>query len=255
MKKLSLLFAAAALACAPQDAPDPAGELDAWQDQAERIEIMRDDWGIPHVYGPTDADVVFGMVYAQAEDDYPRIELNYLNSLGRLAEAEGESAHLDRPPHEALRRPRRPPGPVSAEPSDLAPRPDGQLGRRAQLLPRTRTPRWSVAPSSATSPGWPLSFTEGSIGGDIERISTRGLRRDLRSRRAEAQRGQTPRSLFERPDEAVPVGDSDPGAHRLQRLFAIAPSNTADGNALLLINPHTSFYFRAEVHMVSERGY
>src|SRR6059036_3600061 len=63
-----------------------------WQAQAARVTIIRDDWGIAHVYGKTDADAVFGMEYAQAEDDFNRIETNYLNSMGRLAEAEGESA-------------------------------------------------------------------------------------------------------------------------------------------------------------------
>src|SRR6059036_845759 len=62
-----------------------------WQAQAARVTIIRDDWGIAHVYGKTDADAVFGMEYAQAEDDFNRIETNYLNSLGRLAEAEGEA--------------------------------------------------------------------------------------------------------------------------------------------------------------------
>ena len=67
-------------------------ELSRWKGQAERVTITRDDWGIAHVNGPTDADAVFGMIYAQAEDDFPRIEANYLTALGRTAEAEGEKA-------------------------------------------------------------------------------------------------------------------------------------------------------------------
>src|ERR1700746_3146743 len=62
-----------------------------WEREARNTTIIRDDWGISHVYGKTDADAVFGMEYAQAEDDFNRIETNYLNALGRLAEAEGES--------------------------------------------------------------------------------------------------------------------------------------------------------------------
>src|SRR5204863_1804576 len=60
-----------------------------WNRRAQNVTIIRDDWGIAHVYGKTDADAVFVMEYAQAEDDFNRIETNYLNSLGRLAEAEG----------------------------------------------------------------------------------------------------------------------------------------------------------------------
>src|SRR5438045_8092546 len=63
-----------------------------WERQARNVPIIRDEWGIAHVYGKTDADAVFGMEFAQAEDDFNRIEMNYLNSLGRLAEAAGASA-------------------------------------------------------------------------------------------------------------------------------------------------------------------
>src|SRR5262245_54825013 len=64
----------------------------AYAAQAHDVTITRDDWGVAHVKGKTDADAVFGMIYAQAEDDFNRIETNYLVSLGRLAEAQGESA-------------------------------------------------------------------------------------------------------------------------------------------------------------------
>ena len=46
---------------------------------------------MPHIYGKTDADAVFGLMYAQAEDDFNRVETNFINSQGRLAEAEGEA--------------------------------------------------------------------------------------------------------------------------------------------------------------------
>ena len=64
--------------------------MDAWREQARRVTITRDDWGIPHVHGQTDADTAFGVMYAQAEDDFNRVETNYINAMGRLAEAEGE---------------------------------------------------------------------------------------------------------------------------------------------------------------------
>src|ERR1700759_2644568 len=67
------------------------GDAARWERQARDITIVRDDWGIAHVHGKTDADAVFGMIYAQAEDDFYRVETNYLNSMGLLAAAEGES--------------------------------------------------------------------------------------------------------------------------------------------------------------------
>src|ERR1044071_3628321 len=69
-----------------------APETARWKAEASRVTITRDDWGIAHVHGITDADAVFGAIYAQAEDDFPRIEANYLTALGRTAEAEGEKA-------------------------------------------------------------------------------------------------------------------------------------------------------------------
>src|SRR4051812_6885802 len=89
MKKLVLLILLAGVAGVPQAAADK--DVAAWEKQAKQITIVRDDWGIAHVYGKTDADAVFGVMYAQAEDDFNRVETNYINSMGRLAEAEGEA--------------------------------------------------------------------------------------------------------------------------------------------------------------------
>src|SRR3954451_10104880 len=93
MKKILAVLAVTLSACSAQTAPasadDPA--LAGWKKLADTISIVRDDWGVPHIYGKTDADVVFGLMYAQAEDDFNRVETNFINSQGRLAEAEGEA--------------------------------------------------------------------------------------------------------------------------------------------------------------------
>lgn len=65
-------------------------EVLRWEATAKNVTITRDSWGIPHIKGKTDADAVFGMLYAQAEDDFNRIERNYINAMGRLAEDLGE---------------------------------------------------------------------------------------------------------------------------------------------------------------------
>src|SRR5690349_25164152 len=87
MKHWTILAALPAFAVAT-----PAGAQAPASDYARRVTITRDDWGIAHVRGQRDADAVFGAIYAQAEDDFPRIEANYLTALGRTAEAEGEKA-------------------------------------------------------------------------------------------------------------------------------------------------------------------
>src|ERR1039457_6578904 len=89
LRKLVLALAVASAAVAFQAAKDP--EAARWEKQAASITIVRDDWGIAHVHGKTDADAVFGMEYTQAEDDFNRVETNYINAMGLLAEAEGES--------------------------------------------------------------------------------------------------------------------------------------------------------------------
>ena len=100
MKKLVLVFILATAACllasepaaSEKAAPETAKNAEAarWEREAVGVTITRDDWGIAHVYGKTDADAVFGMIYAQAEDDFHRVEANYINGMGRLAEAEGQ---------------------------------------------------------------------------------------------------------------------------------------------------------------------
>src|SRR5437764_1070809 len=86
-----VLFALFVASARAQTAAPTETEQARWTRRAAAVTIVRDDWGIAHVYGRTDADAVFGAIYAQAEDDFNRVETNYLNSLGRLAEADGES--------------------------------------------------------------------------------------------------------------------------------------------------------------------
>src|SRR6185312_14941127 len=87
MRKI-LVTLVACISCAPRQSGDP--QQARWEQRAKDVTIIRDDWGIPHVYGKTDADAVFGVIYAQAEDDFNRVETNFINAMGRLAEAEGE---------------------------------------------------------------------------------------------------------------------------------------------------------------------
>src|SRR5262245_38379087 len=90
MKKLFVVAALLAVSVSPSAAPQ--ADAPRWKAHAANVTIIRDSWGVPHVYGKTDADTVFGVIYAQAEDDFNRVETNYLTSLGRSAEADGEGA-------------------------------------------------------------------------------------------------------------------------------------------------------------------
>ncbi|HZL57386.1 MAG TPA: penicillin acylase family protein, partial [Bryobacteraceae bacterium] len=198
------------------------------------VTIIRDDWGIAHVYGKTDADAVFGVVYAQAEDDFNRVETNYLNSLGRLAEAEGESKtyqdlrqKLFIDPNELKTQYTASPAWLKALMNAFADGLNYYLAKHPEVHPKV---------IAHFEPWMALSFTEGSIGGDIERINLNRL---------QAFYGKTPVK------ETATLADPEPkGSNGM----AIAPSNTAAHHALLLINPHTSFFFRSELQMVSNEG-
>lgn len=212
-------------------------ELARWQQQAANVTIARDDWGIAHVKGKTDANAVFGAIYAQAEDDFNRIETNYLNSLGRLAEAEGELAIWSDLRMKIFIDPVELNAQYEASPPWLKKLmiawADGlnfYLATHPNVKPRVIT---------RFEPWMPLSFSEGSIGGDIENI-------DLRQLRAFYDKGIAATATSEEPDPlAEPLGSNG---------IAIAPKNTKNGKALLLINPHTSFYFRSELQMTSDEG-
>jgi acyl-homoserine-lactone acylase len=214
------------------------GEIAKWQQRAKGVTIIRDDWGVAHVYGKRDADVVFGMMYAQGEDDFNRVETNYLTSLGRRAEADGESQiwqdvrqRLFIDPAELRAMYGRSPAWLKELMNSWADGLNFYLATHPETRPKviTRFEPWMA-----------LSFTEGSIGGDIETISL--------SRLAEFYGGTNKRS---EPDDLGDGVDKEfPGSNGI----AIAPANTKDKHSLLLINPHTTFYFRAEQQGVSEEG-
>lgn len=216
-------------------------ELARWETHAANTTIIRDSFGVPHIYGKTDADAVFGMLYAQCEDDFKRVERNYIWAIGRLAEVEGEEALY----------------------SDLRAR---LFMTKAEAIENyENAPEWlqelcvafadginyylhthpEVKPALLTrfEPWMPMYFSEGSIGGDIERISTKKIQSFYEQTNFLSHQIEIPKDLSDKYEE--PQGSNG---------IALSGEWTASGDAMLLINPHTSFYFRAELHVVSEEG-
>jgi acyl-homoserine lactone acylase PvdQ len=234
VQRLVLAIAAASAAVAFQADKNP--EVARWRQEAARVTIIRDDWGIAHVYGKTDADAVFGMEYTQAEDDFNRVETNYLNAMGRLAEAEGESKIYQDLRMKLFIDPAELKKDYAASPAWLRKLMDAfadglnyYLYKHPEVKPRVirRFEPWMA-----------LSFTEGSIGGDIETVNLNQLA---------AFYGKAVATRLPATDQRDPEPVGSNGA-------AIAPFNTAAHHALLLINPHTSFYFRSELQMSSDEG-
>ncbi len=210
-------------------------QLALWEQQAQNVKIVRDDWGIAHVTGKTDADAVFGAIYAQAEDDFNRIETNYLNSIGRLAEAEGEKAiwsdlrqklFIDQ--QQIKRQYLESPAWLRKLMNAWADGLNYYLATHPNVKPRVIT---------KFEPWMPLTFSEGSIGGDIESVDLGQLR-----------------AFYDKGFVAVKEPEGLPKEPTGSNGIAISPSNTKNKKALLLINPHTSFFFRSELQMTSGEG-
>jgi len=229
-------FAAASVAPCPLPA-SAAGELSRWQREAGNVTIVRDDWGIAHVHGATDADAVFGAIFAQAEDDFNRVETNYINALGRLAEVEGESAIYADLRMKLFVDPAGLRHEYALSPASLRVLMDAWADGLNYFL--ATHPDVHPRLIRRFEPWMALSFTEGSIGGDIAKIPLDGLA-------AFYGRGRTAAL----PRDAGPALPESSGSNGI----AIAPANTVGGHALLLINPHTSFYFRSELQMTSDQG-
>jgi acyl-homoserine lactone acylase PvdQ len=239
--RLTYFFVFTTLLCFETVALAQQSELSRWEAQAQRVEIIRDDFGVPHVYGKRDADAVFGLLYAQCEDDFRRVERNYLWALGRLSELEGEQelysdlrANLYMTSDEAKEAYEKAPDWLKELCVAFADGVNYYLHTHPEVKPQV---------ISRYEPWMPLFFFEGSIGGDIEQISTAGLK-------AFYEPGTAQLALVKEQQLEQLLAEEPKGSNGI----AIAPSMSESGNAMLLINPHTSFYFRPEVHVVSEEG-
>ena len=215
-------------------------EIDRYRAQAQRVTIIRDKWGVPHIYGKSDADAVFGLMYAQCEENFSKVEENNLEMMGRLSEVYGETKLY----------------------SDLQMRLIYDMA--AAIADYKRAPVWlkklldaaadgvnfylykhpEVKPIVLThfEPWFALLRTNGSISA----TQTGGITIKDMEELYPAKNNAT--SFLEK---KIPFYEIDPTG---SNGFAVSPEKTASGNAILYINPHVTFYYRTEVQMVSEEG-
>ncbi len=239
IRSVLFVFVLGFLSCS--DPANTSDEQKRWEAHADNTTIIRDNFGVPHIYGKTDADAVFGLLYAQCEDDFNRVEQNYIWAIGRLAEVEGDAALY----------------------SDLRAR--LFMSKEEAIANLENSPEWlqelciafadginyylhthpEVKPGllDRFEPWMPMYFSEGSIGGDIERVRVNKLKAYYESGLEFPPMKEM--ELKKKEEELEPQGSNG---------IAISGTHTKNGNPLLLINPHTSFYFRGEVHAVSEEG-
>jgi len=217
------------------DAQPDISEKARWEARASAVTIYRDRYGVPHIYGKTDADAVFGMLYAQCEDGFERVEMNYLTALGRVSEVKGEEfiwqdlrARIFFNQDDA---------------KELYAQADFEM---KQLLDAFADginyflfTHPEVKPKRLTrfEPWMHLLFSEGSIGGDVSSVSLSGLK-----------------SFYTGGPLTGQVNNLDIEVRDGSNGLALSPQKSTSGKALFYINPHTTFYFRAEMHVVSDRG-
>ncbi|WP_242667498.1 penicillin acylase family protein [Flavobacterium sp. AJR] len=211
-------------------------EVKKLQEKAQKVTIIRDNWGIPHIYGKTDADAVFGLMYAQCEDDFKRIEMNYIEKLGRLSEIKGESVLYNDLEIKLLIDANE----AKADYKKAAPWLKKLLNSYAHGINYYLYKHPEVKPLLLThfEPWFPLLWTDGSIGA----IST-----------ADLSTGEL-KAFYSGNNDKVAYVEREKNVQTGSNGFAFAPSKTASGNSILYINPHTTFYFRPEVQVTSEEG-
>nr|MBC7612045.1 penicillin acylase family protein [Pseudopedobacter sp.] len=233
MKKLLLLICFPSLLFAQKFTKE---EIKNWKAQAQKVEIIRDHYGVPHIYGKTDADAVFGLLYAQCEDDFKRVEMNYVEKLGRLSEVNGAKdlyndlqIRLLVDSTEAI-----------ADYNSSEPWMKQLLNAYADGINYYlyTHPKVKSALLTKFKPWYPYLWTDGSIGA----IST-----------ADLSIGEL-KNLYSGEKETGVIAPKHYDQQTGSNGFAIAPQNTASGNSILYINPHTTFYFRPEVEINSEEG-
>lgn len=218
-------------------------EIAHYQQQAGRVTIIQDTWGIPHIYGKTDAEAVFGLLYTQCEQNFPRVERNYLEVFGRLAEVEGEDQvwgdlqmQLIYDTVAAKKDYERSPEWLKKLLNAFADGVNFYLYKHPEVKP---------AVLQRFEPWFPLMYTDGSISAtQMGGITVRDTR-----------------NLYGTGNSTSFVPRVDMHTDEVSGLkvtgsngFAVGPSKTASKNAILYINPHVTFYFRTEVQMVSEEG-
>jgi len=221
-------------------------EIARYQTQAKQVTIIRDNWGVPHIYGKTDANVVFGLMYAQCEENFKGIERNYLYQLGKQAEVDGESnlftdvqLQLIADSADAIKEYKSSPVWFKKLLDAFADGINYYLYKHPETKPQVL---------KHFEPWYALMFTDGSVAatitGGITLNETRKFYSDSTSAKYGAVSSEKPLSIEDR------VFDREIGSNG----FAIGPQKSASGNAMLYINPHVPFYFRSEVQLVSQEG-
>jgi len=218
-------------------------EINRFKQEANAVTIIRDNWGVPHIYGKTDADAVFGLMYAQCEENFKGLERNYMYQLGKQSSVDGEAKlytdiqlQLIADSADAIKDYKASPPWFKKLMNAFADGINYYLYKHPKVKPLV---------FHRFEPWYALMFTDGSVSA----TQTGGI--DISETKHFYNNGPDNLGMlnYQHTTENV-IPDRETGSNG----FALAPSKTASGNAMLYINPHVPFYFRDEVHVVSDEG-
>jgi len=215
-------------------------EINRYKAEAQRVTIVRDNWGVPHIYGKTDAEAVFGLMYAQCEENFQKVEENNLEMLGRLSEINGKSGLYNDLQMRLIYDNSEAVNDYKKSPAWFKKLLDASADGVNYFL--YKHPEVKPAILDRFEPWFALMRTNGSISS----TQTGGLTM------------QDMRNLYKVDDAATSFNERQASFYEADATgsngFALAPSRTASKNAILYINPHVTFYYRTEVQIVSEEG-
>jgi acyl-homoserine-lactone acylase len=213
-------------------------EIKLYKAEAQRVTIIRDTWGVPHVYGKSDADAVFGLVYAQCEENFQKVEENTVELLGRMSEMKGKNFLYQDLQIKLIYDTAAAIEDYKASPAWFKKLLNAYADGINYFL--YKHPEVKPAVVHRFQPWYALMRTNGSISA----TQTGGI--TLQDMRNLYKIDSNATSFNELPDfTANEIGSNG---------FAVAPSKTKSKNAIIYINPHVTFYYRSEMQMVSEEG-
>ncbi len=244
MKKLLAILALLSISFHLSAQKATPAQISRYQQQAKAVTIIRDDYGVPHIYAQTDAQVVFGLMYTQCEDNFKGLERNYLYQLGRQAEVDGESnlytdvqLQMIADSADAIKDYKASPLWFKKLMDAFADGINYYLYKHPEVKPLV---------FKHFEPWYALMFTDGSVAATI----TGGL---SLSETARFYANGPDLGKIKLPKEKTIQEELD-GREIGSNGFAISPKLSASGHAMLYINPHVPFYFRSEVQLVSNEG-
>src|SRR5215475_10968521 len=258
---------------------DASAQNAALEKIARSVTIYRDSWGTPHVYGPTDASVIFGFIYAQAEDNFWQIEDSYIQALGRASEVYGEqslNADLTNRALEIVKISQAEYAKLSPQMKDICQATaDGLnyfLEKNPQVKPRliTKFEPWHLLAFGRFAQYQLFIYRragirDAEIRTAVQEVKAEGQGDGAMGRQGDGATGRLSDGVMDRSSSDRPVAQSpsravsQPGDDVIgSNTWAISPSKSASGHAMLFINPHQPFFGPGqwiEGHVHSDSGW